>query len=387
MAILIATLFWLAVVTLVVVVSAGVYVMVGNRQIRCLVDVEPLADRALPMISIVVAARNEERDIEPALRSLMNLDYDHLEIVAVNDRSTDRTGEIIDKLAGESDRLQVIHVEQLPPGWLGKNHALEKGAERADGQWILFTDADVVMDPTVLKRAIRYATENDIDHLPILPRIKMPTWFLEAFVVTFGVYFTAFLNPWKAKNPKSRCHVGIGAFNLIRADVYQKISRHEAIAMRPDDDLKLGKIVKKNGFRQEMLYSGKIMHVPWYGSLREVIVGLEKNAFSGVDYQVWLIVVSSMIALTMHVWPFFGVFLTSGTTQILNAIIALWLLVHVAASAGLGGLRRSCALAFPLTVVIFVYIQWRSMLLTFWNNGIRWRDTHYPLSELKANRV
>ncbi len=382
-----AALFWLAVLTLPVVVSFGLRIILGNRQIRRLVDVEPASDDLLPRISIIVAARNEARDIEPALRSLLALDYGPLEIIAVNDRSTDRTGEIMNQLAGDSDRLRIVHIDELPGGWLGKNHALQQGAERAAGDWLLFTDADVVMDPTVLKRAIRYATEQRIDHLPVLPCIRMPSWFLEAFVVTFGVYFTAFLRPWKAKDPKSRCHVGIGAFNLIRVEVYDQIGRHEAIAMRPDDDLKLGKLVKKNGFRQELLYSGEIMHVPWYNSLGEVIVGLEKNAFSGVDYRVWLIVVSSLVALTMHVWPFIGVCVTTGTTQILNAVIVACLLVIAATSARLGGLRPSCAIAFPLTVLVFVYIQWRSMLLTFWNNGIRWRDTHYPLAELKANKV
>ncbi len=215
----------------------------------------------------------------------------------------------------------------------------------------------------------------------------MPNWFLEAFVVTFGLYFNSYIQPWRVTNPKSRCHVGVGAFNLINRQVYQAIGSHQAIAMRPDDDVKLGKLVKKHGFRQEMMYGLGLLQVPWYGSLREVVVGLEKNAFSGVDYRVWVIVLSSLLALSMHVWPFVAVFLTSGPAWWLNLAVVLWLMALCYSAAAASGLRRWCILAFPVTVLIFVYIQWRSMFLTFWNDGIRWRDTHYPLSQLKANRL
>ncbi len=380
-------MIYLAATTLFLVFAVGVRVVIGLRQIRRLSSVEQMSNGELPSVTIVVAARNEQPNIEAGLHSLLKLDYGGLRIIAINDRSTDQTGDILDKLARESDRLEVIHVQDLPSGWLGKNHALQIGADRTDSQWLLFTDADIVMDPTTLRRAIRYAVENEIDHLPIMPRIRMPHWFLEAMGLTFGLYLHTFIRPWDVVKPHSRAHVGIGAFNLIRTDVYQQIGMHKAIAMRPDDDIKLGKLVKVNGYRQEMMFSDELMYVPWYGSMREMILGLEKNQYSGVDYRLWIIILSTIVILSMHVWPFIAVFVTSGVLQMLYVAVATWLLLLCALTALDCGIRPSCALALPVTGCVFVYIQWRSIIVTYWNGGIRWRDTLYPLSELKANKV
>lgn len=380
-------MIYLATTTLLVVFLVGLRVVVGLRQIRRLTRVEPMTVEKLPSVTVVVAARNEQPNIEAGLRSLLKLDYAGLRIIAINDRSTDQTGDILNNVADEDERLEVIHVDDLPPGWLGKNHALQIGADRSDSEWLLFTDADIVMEPTTLRRAIRYAMENEIDHLPIMPQIRMPGWFLEAMGLTFGLYLHTFVRPWDVVKPESRAHVGIGAFNLIRADVYRKIGMHKAIAMRPDDDLKLGKLVKLNGFRQEMMFSDELMYVPWYGSMREMILGLEKNQYSGVDYRLWIIITSTIVILSMHVWPFLAVFFTSGIVQMLYAGVVIWLLVLCVSTAIDCGLRPSCALAFPITGCVFVYIQWRSIIVTYWNGGIRWRDTLYPLSELKANKV
>ncbi len=380
-------LLCLAVLTLLVCAHFGVQLLIGIRKFGSLSDVEPIGGDNRPKVSIIVAGRNEERHIDAALRSLLRQDHAPLEVIAVNDRSTDRTGEIMDRLAADEPRLRVLHVEQLPPGWLGKNHALKIGADQAIGQFLLFTDADVMMQPSVVRRAARFVTEKQIDHLAALPRFTMPNWFLESFVVTFALYFMTYLKPWKVSDPKSRCHVGIGAFNLVRADVYRAIGTHQAIAMRPDDDLKLGKLVKKNGYRQELLFSVDLMTVEWYRSVRGVIVGLEKNAFSGVDYNVAIIVVSSLVALTFHVWPFIAIFVTSGAARWVNVAIVVLLLTLYCDVAGHAKLRRWTAIAFPFTVTLYVFIQWRTMILTFLRGGIRWRDTQYPLAELKANKV
>jgi uncharacterized membrane protein YqaE (UPF0057 family) len=215
----------------------------------------------------------------------------------------------------------------------------------------------------------------------------MPTWLLEAFVVAFSVFLCCYARPWKAKDPRSRAHIGIGAFNLLRASVYREIGTMQAIAMRPDDDIKLGKLVKLHGKRQEMLGGLKMLSVPWYNSLREVIVGLEKNTFAVVEYRIWAALGATLAILAFNVFPFVAVFLTDGPTRwiYVATCLTLWLLAFGSAHAA--NVRLSTALAFPLVCAMFVYIQWRSMFLTLMNNGIRWRDTHYPLAELKANRI
>ena len=380
-------LFYLAIANVVLCGSICIRFLIGFCQIKRLGNEDPDSMAALPKLSVIVAALDEEKEVEGALRSVLAQDYDDFEVIFVNDRSTDCTGEIADRLASEFDRLQVVHIHELPKGWLGKNHALQVGARLAEGEFLLFTDADIVMEPTTWRHAVAYAIENEIDHLPMMPEIRPHRWWIGSFMVLFVMYLYIYVRPWKVKNPKSKAHVGIGAFNLIRSSTYRAIGMHEPIRMRPDDDLMLGKLVKKNGFRQELLHALGFIHLRHYTSLRETIQGMEKNAFSGVDYSVLTVVFSSMFALVFNALPFVAVFFPLGVTQILYGIVVGMLLGTAWVIAYVFRIKWWQVPAFPLAVLLFVYIQWRTMFVTFKNGGIRWRGTHYPLSELKANRV
>jgi len=381
------TLFLLSLVNLGFTLFVFVTLTLGNRLIRRLSELPvPELDR-WPSISLIAPGRNEERNIEEAVRSLLQLDYPELEITLVNDRSTDKTGEILDRLAAEFPRLNVVHITELPAGWLGKNHAMQVGADRSHGEWLLFTDADILFEPTALKRAIGYALEHQVDHLAATPDTRMPSWLLHAFTVTFAIYFSIFFRIWAVRDPKSKAHIGIGAFNLVKADVYRAVEGHRQIKMRPDDDLKLGKIIKLASFRQDVVHGSGMIIVEWYHNLSALICGLEKNAFAGTDYSIFLTVFSTLLSLLFNVWPFLAVFVVSSPTRwiYLANCLALWLLAWLIARSMKA--PQSCALAFPLTVLLLVYIQWRTMLLNYYHNGIRWRDTHYSLAELRANKV
>ncbi|HEY2294065.1 MAG TPA: glycosyltransferase family A protein [Thermoanaerobaculia bacterium] len=379
-------LFLLALATLIAHVATAVQVYRGVRSIRALRDLPPLAG-PLPRVSIVIPARNEERNLEEALRSVLALDYDNLEIDVVDDRSTDRTGEILDRMALADPRLRIVHVRELPPGWLGKNHALWLGAGKATGEFLLFTDADVVLDPSTLRRAVGAMVADRLDHLTAAPEIDRPNVLFEMFVGAFSLFFTLYTRPWKVKDPESPSHVGIGAFNLVRAAAYRAAGGHPAIAMRPDDDLKLGKLLKKKGFHQEFVFGLGALRVEWYASVRELIQGLMKNAFSAVDYRVWVVVVSTVTQLIILIWPFLALVLTTGATRWLNLASVLVLLALCWLNAPLAGVRRWHGLGFPLATLLFLYILWRAMLLTLWRDGIDWRGTHYSLAELKANKL
>jgi cellulose synthase/poly-beta-1,6-N-acetylglucosamine synthase-like glycosyltransferase len=386
-------LFLLALATLLLHVATAVQILRGNRSIRFLKDLPPLAG-PLPRVSILIPARNEERNLEEALRSVLALDYENLEIDVVDDRSTDRTGEILDRLAASEPRLRVVHVRDLPPGWLGKNHALWLGAEKATGEFLLFTDADVVFEPSALRRAVGamgIEGAKRVDHLTASPEIGRPSVLFELFIGAFSLFFALFTKPWKVKDPKSPYHVGIGAFNLVRASAYRAAGGHRAIAMRPDDDLKLGKLLKIRGFRSEFVFGQGMLRVEWYASVRELIQGLMKNAFSGVDYRVRVVLVATLMQLAVFVWPFVAIFLTSdlvaGPTRWLNLASVITLVALCWINAPLAGVRRWHGIGFPLATLLFLYIVWRAMLLTLWNDGIDWRGTHYPLAELKANKV
>src|SRR5580700_10112448 len=147
-----------------------------------------------PRVSIIVPARNEERDIESSLRTLLALDYDNYEVIAVNDRSTDRTGEIMETVAQSAaarGRMRVIHHRELPAGWLGKTHAMWTAANAATGDWLLFTDADVLFKPDSVRRALAYAESERADHVVVFPQMIMKRpgeYMMIAFFQTMFVF-------------------------------------------------------------------------------------------------------------------------------------------------------------------------------------------------------
>jgi cellulose synthase/poly-beta-1,6-N-acetylglucosamine synthase-like glycosyltransferase len=374
----------LAAFTTLLLIALAMDFLVGYRRVRVLRDM-PKAAKG-PSISIVAAARNEARGIEAAVASFLAIDYPALEIVIVNDRSTDETGAILERLARQHVRLRVIHVVELPDGWLGKNHALHVGAADATGEFLLFTDADIVFEPTTLRRAVT-ALGSDLDHLAAIPDVIVPGIALNAFVAAFGVFFSMYARPWKARDPRSRHHIGIGAFNLIRADAYRAIGGHTALAMRPDDDVKLGKVVKNAGFRQDVVNGSGLVMVEWYSSLREAIDGLMKNSFAGVNYSLAAVAGSTLALFLLIVWPFIGIFVTDGLARTLNAVNVFLLAVVFWSTVGLTPRRIPYVLAFPAAALLFIYIIWRSALLAVTRGYILWRGTAYPLAKMRANRV
>ena len=381
-----AVLFWIGVLNVAFVAFVFYTFARGGQRIRQLA-LQPIFAGPLPRVSVVVPARNEERNIEEALKSLLAVDYDNLELLVVNDRSTDRTGEILDQLAATYPRLRVVHLTELPAGWLGKNHALQYGAASATGEWLLFTDADIVFESTALRRGIGYAIEQKLDHLAVGPMTHMPGWLLQSMVVTFCYLFSLFARPWNANDAKSTAHIGIGAFNLVRTEVFRQVGGMQPVAMRPDDDLKLGKLIKLAGHRQEFVNGRDMISVEWYPTVWDLVVGLEKNSFAALEYSVPAVLAATGVLLATHVWPFLALLVTWGPTRWVYLLVALGLLTAAAKAAEEIRIPLNRAFGFPLCVALFCFINWRSMWLTLRQRGIRWRDTHYGLAELRANRI
>ena len=380
-------LAWLALITLIVWLLIAREIMAGNRSVRPLREISPDLSPGLPRVSVIVAARNEARNIREALDSLLGLAYPEYELIVVDDRSDDGTGGILDGMAASEPRLKVIHVDQLPSEWLGKNHALWLGANRATGELLLFTDADIVMEPTSLTRAVRMLRDGSIDHLAVTPSMTMPTTHLQMFGASFIIFFSLFARPWKARDPRSACHIGIGAFNLVRTSAYRAVGGHKTIRLRPDDDLKLGKIIKQGGFRSDVAYAPDFLSVEWYASLGEVVRGLEKNAFAGCDYRITRALSGATFHLVAVVWPYLALLVTHGTVRLIYAGVVLVLTLLFADSASFHRARRWYAVGFPLCTLLFVWILLRTMVLNLARGGITWRGTFYPLRELKGNRV
>lgn len=380
-------LFWLAAFTAALMLGTLAEVAIGGSRLRQLGGVRPADAGEMPSVSIVIAARNEARGIEPALRSVLLQQGERIEVIVVDDRSDDGTGAILDRMAAENPLLHVLHVSELPAGWLGKNHALWLGAGAARGELLLFTDADVVLAPDTVARAAGYLVREGIDHLTLAPRVIMPGSLLQAFGVTFGIFFLLFTRPWKVRDPRSKQHVGIGAFNLVRADSYRRMGTHQAIAMRPDDDVKLGKLVKKNGFASDLAVGAEHVSVEWYHSLAEVVRGLRKNGFAGVDYRLSIVLFATVSMLVFFVGPFVAVWVTQGWTRVLYAVAAGSMLATYAGAAREQRAPVWHAVLFPVACVLFLVVLWNATIYALWNRGIEWRGTHYPLDELRANVV
>jgi len=282
----------------------------GIRNIPVLKDLVE-ADRVErnPALSIILAARDEERSVHESIVSMLAQDYSGtLEVIAVNDRSTDRTGEILNELMTKyPDRLEVLNIKSLPAGWLGNTHALYVGAARATGEWLLFTDADVIFSPDCSDRAVRYAIDNGLDHLTMPPEIVCRSVLLRSFVAAFTLVFEMTQRPWRVGDPQAQEHVGVGAFNLIRKVAYERSGTHRAIRMRPDD-MKLAKLLKRHGFKQGVAYGAGLLSVEWHQTLPDAVRGLSKSMISGLDYRIGATVAGELMLLLTNVLPAFCLF-------------------------------------------------------------------------------
>jgi glycosyltransferase involved in cell wall biosynthesis len=354
-------------------------------------DRKSIAASGNPRVSIIVPARNEEDDIEQSLIRLLELDYDNYEVIAVNDRSTDRTGAIMERVAQDQSpacsRLTVIHHQELPPGWLGKTHAMWTATNQATGDWILFTDADVLFKPEVLRRALAYAEAERADHLVVFPKMIMKSPGEYMMIAFFHTMFMFGHRPWKVADPKAKDHMGVGAFNLIRRSVYESIGTYKTLRMEVLDDMKLGKVVKNAGFAQRNVFGADLISIRWANGAMGVVNNLTKNFFAVLSFQWPRTVISAFGLAFLNLMPFFGVWLAHGWEKLPFAITqGAMFSIYVGMSMRLG-VPAYYFVLHPVSSGLFIYTLLRSMGHTLWNDGIIWRGTRYPLEELRKGMV
>jgi glycosyltransferase involved in cell wall biosynthesis len=359
----------------------------GMSRIPRLPDVQPLSGSGLPRISILFAARDEAEKLPTALASLLAIDYPNFEIVAADDRSADATPQILDDAAKRDPRLKVIHISSLPQGWLGKPHALDSAYHASTGEWLVFTDADVRFTPDLLRRALALVTQERWDHLTLLAALDLRGFWEPAAVGYLGVMFAVGVRPWQVSDPKSKGYMGVGAFQMIRRSAYEAIGTHRRLAMEVLDDMKLGKMVKLGGFRSGVAPSSGFLQIRWQEGLRNVIKGMTKNMFAGLNYSVLRVILSVVGIFAISVLPFFGLFLTSGVAQIAAGVAVLGTIVFEAGLMADARASRWFALTHPLGALVVCYIILRSMIVTLGRGGVVWRDTFYSLDELKRGMV
>jgi len=341
----------------------------------------------LPRVSIIVPARNESAMIEAAVRSLLTIDYPDYEVIAVDDRSEDATGEILDRLkAAYGARLVVVHVRELPPGWLGKTHAMWSAARAATGEWILFSDADVVHAPGALRRAVYYAERERADHMVLLPTMLMESMGERMMIPFFQAMFIFAFRPWKVRDPKARDSIGVGAFNLIRREAYEKIGTYESMRLSVVDDMRLGEKVKQAGMASRVAFGEDMVTVRWAVGARGVVQNLTKNFFAQVRYSPAFAIAAACGLLWLHLGPWLGTAFAPGWSRVGYAI-ALGSVMAVYSGMGLRlKISRAYVLLHPVAGVVMVFTLLRSTAVTLARGGVEWRGTFYPLEELKRNR-
>ncbi len=354
-------------------------------------DRNPVGFSGNPLVSIIVPARNEEEDIELSLTRLLELDYDNYEVIAVNDRSTDRTGEIMERVARspqqDRHRLRVIHHRELPAGWLGKTHAMWTAANEANGDWLLFTDGDVLFKPDSVRRALAYAEAEGADHIVLFPRLIMNRSGEYMMIAFFHSLFLFGHRPWKVADPKSRDHMGVGAFNLIRRSAYEAVGTYKTLRMEVVDDMKLGKVVKNAGFAQRNVFGGDLISLRWAQGALGVVDNLTKNFFAVLSFQWWRTVLAVLGLAFLNIVPFLGVVLAHGWERLPYVVaLASMFLIYVGMSSRLG-VPAYYFLLHPVSAALCIYTLLRSMGHALWNDGIVWRGTRYPLEELRKGMV
>ncbi len=352
-------------------------------------DRRPPTPSGEPRVSIIVPARNEEDDIRATLGRLLALDYSNYEIIAVDDRSVDGTGKIMEDVVASDGaaRLKVIHISELPRGWLGKTHAMWSAGKVATGDWLLFTDADVLFKPDSLRRAIAYAEAERADHVVLFPRMIMKRPGEKMMIAFFQALFVFGHRPWKVADPKARDHMGVGAFNMVRRSVYDAIGSYQALRMEVLDDMKLGKVVKNAGFAQRNVFGEDLISLRWAKGAFGIVENLTKNFFAVLSFQ-WPRTVASIIGLGfLNLGPFLGVWLAHGWARVPYAIALLSLFAIYYGMSLRSAVPSYYFLLHPVSTSLFMYTLLRSMIHTFANDGIVWRGTNYPLDELRKGMV
>jgi hypothetical protein len=355
------------------------------------VDGQLAGGRSWPTLSVVVACRNEAAGVRQALSSLLAQDYPALEIVAVDDRSDDETGAILRELASAHPALRVTRVDVLPAGWLGKTNAMHQGAAAATGEWILFTDADVLFAPGALRRSIAWVERDGLGHAVAVPHFIAPGFGERAFVALFGLFLLTALRVDELRRPGSRAYIGAGAFNLVRRAAYLAIGGHERLRLEVADDIKLGLILRRSGVRQGCADSGGLVSVRWQPGFVATLRGLLKNFFAGAEYR-WAetlrVALGVPLATTFPAAYLVWAAVTGGGGALGVALAALAtggaFAVHGAAARRFAFGRGHEGLLLPLVGPCLSAVALASALITTRRGAVVWRGTRYPLADLQA---
>ncbi len=334
--------------------------------------------------SIVVPARDEDGRIEETVRRLLAQRDALVEVIVIDDRSTDRTGDILRRLTQEDERVRMLRVEELPAGWLGKCHACHLGADAATGEWILFTDADCWLKPDVITRALRVAEGDGVDHITLTPGIKTESASAQAWHLLFLISLSNWLSGVNRDRPKA--YVGLGAFNLVRATAYQRSGGYMALRLTVVDDVRLGLLLRRAGSRTRGFIGGDDVECHWGTTVNGMIKIMEKNYFAVLDFRLAVAITAGLGGMLCWSAAILGP-ATGSVTGIAAALALLSLSLPAYVFARRLKWGVPCALLAPFIFPFIFYAVLNSAWVTVRQGGVRWRETFYSLDELRQGAV
>jgi glycosyltransferase involved in cell wall biosynthesis len=341
-----------------------------------------------PRISLIMTARDEERDIEEAVRSRLNDDYPELQVIVVDDRSSDRTGEIADRLASEDPRVETVHIVELPDGWVGKIYALHRGLEASTGDWFLFSDADVKVRPGILRRAISYAEGNGFDHLSVYPDFQKSNPLIDITLSANSRLGMVGAQVWKVSDPESSAAMGVGSFNLVRREAFEKTRGFEWLRLEIADDITLGQMLKASGAHQQFASGAGFLEVDFYPTISEALTGSERALFTAMgNFSLLRSSGLGLVLACLELSPF--VLPLKRKNKRLRRLGLLLLAVELAVSLAFNDwLKRpaSHAIVAPLGSTGMAAMIVRAGIIGRLRGGVYWRGTFYPTELLKPGR-
>lgn len=351
------------------------------RGVPVLADTVTPTPRRWPRVSVIIPACNEAADIEEAVRSRLADDYPELEVVLVDDRSNDGTGEIVDRLAFEDGRVRAVHVVELPSAWLGKLYALDRGTKTAGGELLLFSDADVHVAPGALRRAVSLLEAERLDHLGVLPQVWSSGLLLDAAFSAFFRLVWIAARPWAVRDPRSSAAFGVGAFNLVRREAFERSPGFEHLKLEQADDAALGQMLKRSGARCAVANGRGDLALHFYRSLREMAHGMEKG---GARWPFPAMCAGAALVLLLELGPWLALVAQGVWPRAVGAVGAV---LSLAATVGVARWMRHRilpALLAPLGVVLLVMMMVRASALAAARGGVSWRGTFYRTEDLRA---
>lgn len=350
----------------------------------------PLPDKP-PRATILIPAKDEGERIRDCIESALGQDYPDFHVIAINDRSTDRTGAILDELAAGHPNLRVLHIREgsLPPGWTGKCNALHTAVKHAEGQWLLFVDSDVVLQPDALRATLAMGEAKQCDVVTLLPKLESHT-FWESLLVPLAGCGVSALYLVALTNNNHLPHVAFanGQYLLIRRSVYEAMGGHEAVRDRFCEDVEIARILKPRGYKVRISWASQFAAVRMYSSLPAILRGWGRNFFAGSLGRPWrillgilFIVLCSYSAYAALGWGVYrmvhpvNVFRGYGWLALGAAHLAL-MTVFLGIMYTWSGNRRRNALWFPLGGALMLLIFVRSLRMCLTGN-VEWRGTRY----------